>query len=97
MCGHSLGGYVSTFYALRYPQNIKKLVLFSPVGIPPAPTQNDPAELARESDSFKTSCFLWVAGNVWIEGNSPFKTARKYGLLKMGIKRYVTGRLGIKD
>lgn len=38
-----------------------------------------------------------IVGNVWVEGNSPFKTARKYGLLKLGVKRHVTGRLGIKD
>ena len=31
--GHSLGGYLSCHYALRYPQHVKKLVLLSPVGL----------------------------------------------------------------
>ena len=32
--GHSLGAYLAISYALKYPENIEKLILFSPVGIP---------------------------------------------------------------
>jgi cardiolipin-specific phospholipase len=35
LMGHSLGGYLSIMFSLRYPANIKKLILFSPVGVPP--------------------------------------------------------------
>ncbi|CEL99456.1 unnamed protein product [Vitrella brassicaformis CCMP3155] len=33
LCGHSLGGYLATAYAHRFPQNVDKLILLSPVGI----------------------------------------------------------------
>lgn len=33
LVGHSLGGYIATLYALKYPHNIKKFSLMSPVGI----------------------------------------------------------------
>ena len=33
LCGHSLGGYFSVSYALKYPQYIESLLLLSPTGI----------------------------------------------------------------
>ena len=33
LCGHSLGGYFATNYALKYPNNIESLLLMSPTGI----------------------------------------------------------------
>ncbi|KAF9350148.1 hypothetical protein BGX26_011630 [Mortierella sp. AD094] len=52
LVGHSLGGYLSVAYALKYPERVEKLILVSPVGIPenpeaqkaplpPPPTQQD--------------------------------------------------------
>jgi len=32
LVGHSFGGYVATAYTLRYPINVKKLMLLSPAG-----------------------------------------------------------------
>eukprot|EP00127_Corallochytrium_limacisporum_P000317 Clim_evm12s11 gene=Clim_evmTU12s11 len=37
LSGHSLGGYLVTCYALKYPMRVEKLVLVSPVGIPEKP------------------------------------------------------------
>ncbi|KAG0257754.1 hypothetical protein BG011_003780 [Mortierella polycephala] len=37
LVGHSLGGYLSTAYALKYPDRVEKLILVSPVGIPENP------------------------------------------------------------
>ncbi|KAK0369588.1 hypothetical protein CLIM01_13050 [Colletotrichum limetticola] len=37
LVGHSLGGYLSIAYALKYPGHLKKLILASPVGIPEDP------------------------------------------------------------
>ena len=41
LAGHSLGGYLSAKYAMKYPAHLKGLILVSPVGIPSHP----PAEL----------------------------------------------------
>ncbi|KAJ2090998.1 hypothetical protein IW138_002192 [Coemansia sp. RSA 986] len=37
LCGHSFGGYMSTMYALKYPEHVEKLVLLSPIGFPEPP------------------------------------------------------------
>ncbi len=34
LAGHSFGGFVCGLYAHRYPQNIRKLLMLSPVGVP---------------------------------------------------------------
>lgn len=33
IAGHSLGGYIAGNYAVKYPQNVRKLLMFGPVGI----------------------------------------------------------------
>jgi cardiolipin-specific phospholipase len=50
LLGHSLGGYMATAYALKYPGRLKKLVLISPVGIPEDPYAVS-AELPEPVDS----------------------------------------------
>ncbi|KDQ06024.1 hypothetical protein BOTBODRAFT_71125 [Botryobasidium botryosum FD-172 SS1] len=37
LVGHSLGAYLSTAYALRYPDRVSKLILLSPAGVPHDP------------------------------------------------------------
>ena len=37
LTGHSLGGYLSTHYAIKYPLKIEKLCLLSTVGVPIMP------------------------------------------------------------
>ena len=37
LLGHSLGGYISMWYALKWPERLLQLILMSPVGIEPAP------------------------------------------------------------
>eukprot|EP00871_Galdieria_phlegrea_P002638 jgi/Galph1/3375/GphlegSOOS_G2027.1 len=54
LMGHSLGGYLAAVYAMKYPQQVKKLVLVSPVGVPPAPVEvddqwNSPKQLPSSS------------------------------------------------
>lgn len=37
LVGHSLGGYLSMAYSIKYPQSVKKLILLSPAGMCPNP------------------------------------------------------------
>lgn len=46
LIGHSLGGYLSIAYALKYPTRVSKLILVSPAGIPRDP--NNTTEYSRE-------------------------------------------------
>lgn len=48
LAGHSLGGYLSGRYALKYPTSLTGLVLISPVGVPKPPAEN--ALLVRIDD-----------------------------------------------
>ncbi|ROW04473.1 hypothetical protein VMCG_04976 [Cytospora schulzeri] len=50
LLGHSLGGYLATAYALKYPGHLNKLILASPVGIPEDPYATN-AELPEPHDS----------------------------------------------
>ncbi|CAL1701649.1 unnamed protein product [Somion occarium] len=46
LIGHSLGGYLSIAYALKYPTRVSKLILLSPAGVPRDP--NTTTEYSRE-------------------------------------------------
>jgi len=37
LIGHSLGGYLSAAYSVRYPERLSGLILMSPAGIPRGP------------------------------------------------------------
>lgn len=37
LIGHSLGGYLSVVYALKYPTRVSKIILLSPAGVPRDP------------------------------------------------------------
>lgn len=41
LAGHSLGGFLSAKYALKYPRHLEALILISPVGIPQPPSKED--------------------------------------------------------
>lgn len=46
LIGHSLGAYLSTAYALKYPDRVHQLILLSPAGVPHSP--DDMSEPSRE-------------------------------------------------
>ncbi|PQE31382.1 alpha beta hydrolase protein [Rutstroemia sp. NJR-2017a WRK4] len=50
LLGHSMGGYMATAYALKYPGHLNKLILASPVGIPEDPYATH-AAMPEPSDS----------------------------------------------
>ena len=50
LIGHSLGGYLSVAYALRYPERVSKLILLSPAGVP-----REPNSLVAEQEFSETA------------------------------------------
>lgn len=57
MCltGHSLGGYLSAAYTLRYPERVSKLILLSPAGIPVNPyVESEKAPLPPKSSRLQS-------------------------------------------
>lgn len=56
LVGHSLGGYMSVAYALKYPGHLNKLILASPVGIGEDPYAIN-AEMPEPTDSTLTNEF----------------------------------------
>ncbi|GJQ14179.1 hypothetical protein GpartN1_g5970.t1 [Galdieria partita] len=73
LVGHSLGGYLSAVYAIKYPENIEQLVLVSPVGIPHAPEQplsqgSNTASRLNEDDRvlrYRKKYRHWIALFTW--------------------------------
>eukprot|EP00744_Colponema_vietnamica_P009590 GILI01013622.1.p1 GENE.GILI01013622.1~~GILI01013622.1.p1 ORF type:complete len:326 (-),score=53.31 GILI01013622.1:183-1160(-) len=66
LAGHSFGGYMSTCYTHKYPQNVSILLLLSPVGVPEPPSADAthfqgpaPWQLRMLRSVFKT---LWNWG-----------------------------------
>eukprot|EP00040_Diaphanoeca_grandis_P044007 m.11021 g.11021 ORF g.11021 m.11021 type:complete len:398 (-) comp8599_c0_seq1:388-1581(-) len=70
--GHSLGGYISTCYSERYPENVEKLILVGCAGIPEKPQGFDES-LASRGFLLRTVNSLMTD-----KGWSPF-TLVKYG------------------
>ena len=51
LVGHSLGGYLSAVYALRYPERVERLILLSPAGVPANKDTSVPGEELDETRS----------------------------------------------
>ena len=87
LVGHSLGGYISTNYSIKYPKYIIKLFLLSPVGITDIKNNteedNDKTTMGRKViDSI--ICLIWPLKTTvqnLINSNFMFKNFLKKGLL----------------
>ena len=79
---HSLGGYISTEYSLRYPNRVSKLILLSPAGIPVAPKEQVSIKDIMETESTKKGKMM-----VRISGKMVDKNVSPIILLKTGGKK----------
>lgn len=80
LVGHSLGGYMSSVYALRHPARVEKLILVSPVGIPSQPSEEDmSARLDQLPTRFKMA--IKTARWLWDSGVTPHGVVRAFGPL----------------
>ena len=91
LMGHSLGGYLSACYALKYPERVTRLVLVSPVGVPEKPHGWTESVLAK-SRWYRLAHCLWMKS---ITPQSIIRTFGPYGPRIMG--RYTERRFAFKD
>jgi pimeloyl-ACP methyl ester carboxylesterase len=91
LAGHSFGGYICGQYALRYNQNIKKLILLSPAGVMIKPKDFDAEKIRRRGMFFK------IVTKAWEKKWSPFGIMRKTGswMGRWFIKKYLTRRMNL--
>lgn len=95
LAGHSLGGYLSVCYALKYPERVEKLILISPVGIPEPPNTTTTAD-GRVVTVGGGSAPGWAA-RLWELNVTPFSLIRTLGPWGKGlVERYTYGRLGLE-
>jgi len=89
LCGHSLGGYLSAHYSIRFSHNLSRLVLLSPVGVPRAPEDFSAESVAQKSDSAAGAFLFRRLGQFWEWHISPFTPMRKSGYV--GANKLLTG------
>lgn len=91
LCGHSLGGYLSVNYTLKYRSAVKKLILMSPAGISGLDDVN--FEEYLKHSGFMRRQFLKLASKLWHKKYTPNKLYQKTGFLgRYVLKLYVTKR-----
>ncbi len=67
LAGHSFGGYIGGLYALKYPENVKKLLMLSPLGLNKVP---DGFDLMKEMQKYPekrrpSRTFFTIAEIIW--------------------------------
>lgn len=74
LLGHSLGGYLSSCYAMKYPDRVEKLILVSPAGF-----GNQPPDFEKQFSSlgFIPKVLIGMWSNMW--DFSPMQIVRSAG------------------
>lgn len=87
LIGHSLGGYISTQFSLRYPNRVSHLILLSPVGIPqPTKNQEHISDLINMESTKKGKMMVKICGKMQEKHISPIifmKVGGKKGCSKI--------------
>lgn len=87
LVGHSLGGYLSTTYALKYPDRVAHLVLVNPAGMAERPEDLELPERVRSPFSFGGAVYR-VMTAAWNAGVTPGTVVRTLGPLS---RRFTQG------
>ena len=77
LCAHSLGGYASCIYAMKYPMHIEHLIAVSPVGVPIRP--KDSTEEALKNYSWRVRTMFKTFAKLWNSGWTPHDVIRMSG------------------
>jgi len=78
LVGHSLGGYMSAVYSLRYPERVAHLVLVSPAGVPRVPPGFSIDQLIGGLD-WKRRFAIRTLQSLWMKGWTPHDIVRYSG------------------
>ncbi|XP_011270431.1 hypothetical protein CAOG_08791 [Capsaspora owczarzaki ATCC 30864] len=88
LCGHSLGGFLSATYALKYPHRVTKLVLISPVGVPKRPEVPAFESRLRASRPMLAA----IIERMWSSNVTPQSLVRAAGHFGPALVRFAVGR-----
>jgi len=77
--GHSLGGYIAVAYCEKYPQNVEKLILLSPVGVPDKTKEEEDMDIQKIKNSpFSFRMLASTAMTLWSNGITPGSFIRAF-------------------
>jgi len=89
LAGQSFGGYMSTMYALKYPEHVKKLLLISPAGVTRPTTDESFRKTIDELPFLRRQVFKQVM-KIWTKKKTPREVIGYLGPLKgYFLSRYV--------
>jgi abhydrolase domain-containing protein 5 len=92
LMGHSMGGYVSAAYALKYPERVQHLIMVCPAGVGRRPEDWTLPEQLRSPWSFKGQLYR-MAVAAWNSGITPGAMVRAGGPLgKKIVEGYTRNR-----
>jgi len=95
LCGHSLGGYMAAVYALKYPDNVSRLVLLSPVGVPEKAERLFPTKHFRLNSG---RMLRKIGVKLWTRGYTPYDLIQKSGPVGLGLtQKYIKRRFSWED
>jgi len=87
--GHSLGGYLSACYAMKYPERVEHLMLISPAGVPLAPQMSE----EEKKEAAKNRPLLWsMVSYLWGLNVTPQAAVRALGHLGPSMVKFYTDR-----
>ena len=73
--GHSMGGYLSVAYCEKYPQHVDRLILMSPAGVPPGPSDEE-LKKQRKDLPLRFRFMIGLATYLWTSGHTPSSFVR---------------------
>jgi len=76
LCGHSVGGYLAVAYCEKYPNRVERLVLASPVGLPPTPPAMVPGTQEAKEVRSEMPLLVKTVFSAWERGWGPFPFVR---------------------
>lgn len=91
--GHSMGGYLATAYAEKYPERIDRLILISPAGVPD--DQHVDVEGRIKAAPFSFRIFVGMVSSLWNMGVTPASFLRSLPETRgrKMVENYIRGRL----